>query len=364
MLSYTGANFFRQRLLLSTLSGKPIKISGIRENDQEPGLRDFEASLLRLLDKISDGAQIHINETGTILRYRPGQLIGGDRISHACPSSRCMTYYLEVVAVLALFSKQDTKITLKGVTNDNTDISVDSFRTSTLPLLRHAGVTEGLNLDIKKRGTMPDGGGQVVFSCPNIKMIRPINICDEGKVKRVRGVAYTARVTPQFAARMVDSARNVLNDFLPDVWIYTDHAKGDNVASSPGYGISLVSETLKGHLKAVDFAADLTTKDDNCLNSPESMGVAVASRLLQEIEMGGVTDTASQWVMVLLCALTEEDQTSRIKLGKLAPYTVQMLRHIKDFFAVQFKLEQEEDSEAVVLTNVGVGLSNIAKKTF
>ena len=29
----------------------------------------------------------------------------------------------------------------------------------------------------------------------------------------------------QFAARMVDSARAVLNDFLPDVWVYTDHCK-------------------------------------------------------------------------------------------------------------------------------------------
>ena len=29
----------------------------------------------------------------------------------------------------------------------------------------------------------------------------------------------------QFAARMVDSARAVLNDFLPDVWVYTDHSK-------------------------------------------------------------------------------------------------------------------------------------------
>lgn len=363
MLTFEGANFLRQRLLLSTLSGKPIKISKIRENDDSPGLRDFEASLLRLVDKLSDGAQIHINETGTVLRYRPGQIIGGDKISHQCPSSRCVTYYLEVVAVLALFAKKETKVTLSGVTNDNTDISVDSFRTSTLPLLRHAGITQGLSLDIKKRGTMPDGGGQVVFSCPNIKKIRPFDLTEEGKVKRVRGVAYTARVTPQFAARMVDHARNVLNDFLPDVWIYTDHAKGDAVASSPGYGISLVAETMKGHLKAVDFAADLTTKDENRLNSPEAVGTAVAARLLQEIEMGGITDTSSQWVMVLMCALTEEDQASRIRLGKLAPYTVQMLRHIKDFFGVQFRFEQD-DTDAVVLTTVGAGLTNIAKKTF
>lgn len=38
-LDYEGCNFFRQRLVLSTLSGKRVKIKGIRSRDDEPGLR-------------------------------------------------------------------------------------------------------------------------------------------------------------------------------------------------------------------------------------------------------------------------------------------------------------------------------------
>lgn len=38
--------------------------------------------------------------------------------------------------------------------------------------------------------------------------------------------SYCMRVNPGMANRMVDSARGVLNNYLPDVYIYTDCVKG------------------------------------------------------------------------------------------------------------------------------------------
>lgn len=39
---------------------------------------------------------------------------------------------------------------------------------------------------------------------------------------------YSVRVSPQMANRIVDSARSILNKFIPDIYIYTDHMKGVN----------------------------------------------------------------------------------------------------------------------------------------
>jgi len=64
MLRFKGSQNFRQRLLFATLSGRAVRIDDIRAGDQEPGLRDFEASLLRLLEKLSNGCVVEINETG------------------------------------------------------------------------------------------------------------------------------------------------------------------------------------------------------------------------------------------------------------------------------------------------------------
>jgi len=39
ILVYEGSNYLRYRLLLSTLSGKPVKITNIRTKNDDPGLK-------------------------------------------------------------------------------------------------------------------------------------------------------------------------------------------------------------------------------------------------------------------------------------------------------------------------------------
>jgi RNA 3'-terminal phosphate cyclase len=51
--------------------------------------------------------------------------------------------------------------------------------------------------------------------------------CPAGMVKRVRGVAYAMKVSPQAANRLVDGARGPLNAYLADVFIFTDSVAGE-----------------------------------------------------------------------------------------------------------------------------------------
>eukprot|EP00931_Biecheleriopsis_adriatica_P119663 TRINITY_DN94882_c0_g1_i1.p1 TRINITY_DN94882_c0_g1~~TRINITY_DN94882_c0_g1_i1.p1 ORF type:complete len:389 (+),score=48.67 TRINITY_DN94882_c0_g1_i1:32-1168(+) len=373
-LRYQGSNFLRQRLVLSTVSGRPLVITDIRPKDEQPGLRDYEASFIRLLDKLCDGSDISIDETGTSLRYRPGQIIGGSGVAHTCPASRGLTYFLEGLLLLAPLAKQPLSIKLKGVTNSCQDLSCDTFRTATLPLIAKFGIEEQLTFKILKRGAPPEGGGEVLFTCPIIKVIHPVEFLNEGKVKRVRGVAYTTRVSPQFAARMVDAARGVLNDFLPDVWIYSDHSKGEACGKSPGFGISLVAETITRSLKASDACANMDDKDgeqededgkDISLGTPEGVGRVAARRLLAEIDLDGVVDTAHQSLVLYFLSLGEETRPGRVRLSRLSPAAAQMLRHIRDFFGVVFQIREDHgDSGSVVLSCIGAGITNTARRTF
>jgi RNA 3'-terminal phosphate cyclase-like protein len=211
MLRFRGSEHFRQRLILSTLSGKPIRIDDIRADDESPGLRDYEASLLRLLEKVTNGCIIEINETGTSLRYKPGFVTGG-ALDHDCGTSRSIGYFLEPLLLLSLFGRKPLAATLRGITNDATDPGVDVWRTVTLPLLRQlSGVEDGFELKVVRRGAPPKGGGEIVLRIPVLKSLPPVSLMDEGMVKRVRGVAFSMRVSPQASNRMVDGARGVLN---------------------------------------------------------------------------------------------------------------------------------------------------------
>lgn len=338
---------------MATLSNKRCIIDNIRPADDNPGLRDHEASFLRLLDKISNGCKIEINHTGTSVFFIPGVLIGG-KIKHECPNSRSLGYILEAIVALAPFCKKPLQLTLIGVTNEETDSSVDIIRTVTLPLLRRFGLDEGLELKISKRGAMPLGGGEIYLQCPVVRTLKSLRFMDFGKIKRIRGIAYSMRVSPATANRVVDSAREKLNKFIPDVYIYTDHYKGVEAGNSPGFGLSLVAETTTGALISADCVAAAG-------ELPEALGVRTSNNLFEEISRGGCVDTQSQSICLLFMVLGPED-VSKVRFGKLSPYTVQYLRDLKDFFGVTFKITTDEESKTALLSCMGVGFSNLTKK--
>lgn len=89
------------------------------------------------------------------------------------------------------------------------------------------------------------------------------------------------------------------------------------------------------------------TKDFN-FNShdfklPEDLGKRVALGLLDEIFSGSAVDSANQPFAFLLMSLTSAENVSTIKVGRVTQQSVAMLKHIKQFVNVQFKIEEVED---------------------
>ncbi|XP_060071040.1 RNA 3'-terminal phosphate cyclase-like protein [Ylistrum balloti] len=369
-LTYEGCNYLRQRLILATLSGKTVRVRKIRSKEDDPGLKDFEASFIRLLDKLTNGSKIVISETGTSLLYQPGLLIGG-KLEHECNTQRSIGYYLEALVCLAPFTKKPIKVLLRGVTNDQIDPSVDLIKLSTVPVLkRFLGTDEGLELKITRRGAAPDGGGEVIFSCPCRQKLRPLQFTDPGKIKRIRGVAWAVRVSPVTTNRIVDATRSILNQFLPDIYIYTDHLKGSQSGKSPGFGLTLVAETLQGSFLCAEAASNPKGSPKGP-TIPEDLGKETAKILLEEIYRGGCVDSTNQSLTALFMVLGQQD-VSKVQMGTLSQYTIQFLRHIRDFLQVMFKVEPElkkdddDDDlqiggEKLLLTCVGVGYSNVSK---
>ncbi|CAN0916793.1 Probable RNA 3'-terminal phosphate cyclase-like protein [Linum grandiflorum] len=230
----------------------------------------------------------------TKFKYKPGVVMGGKRVIHDCGDCRSIGYFLEPVIVLGLFGKKPLEIRLKGITNDSKDPSVDTFRSTTLPILKQFGVpSEGLDLKIVSRG------GEVVLSIPVLKSLSAVTWIDEGMVKRIRGWAFSANVSPQFEFSMIYSARGIFNNLLPDVFIFHDHKSGAEAGNSPGYGISLVAETNAGCCISADTTISYGCRDDvgdiddekKELRPADDVGEDVASALLEEIEQGGVVDS-------------------------------------------------------------------------
>ncbi|EAU88839.2 RNA-3'-phosphate cyclase [Coprinopsis cinerea okayama7 len=282
LLAFSGHEHLRTRVVLSVLSGKQVKIDKIRSDDKNPGLR-------------------------------------------------------EPIIMLAPFAKRPFQLTLRGITTDEHDLSVDLLRTVTLPHLQFFGISDGLELRIKKRGDPPLGGGEVQFLCPIVKQVKTLNFVEPGKIKRIRGVAHAVRVNPQFSNRMIEAARSVLNRYIPDIYLYSDVYKGEESGKSPGYALSLLAESTTGALHCAEAASEPGVV-------PEDIALKATRALLTEIEKGGCVDRKHQCLVLLYMVLGSED-VGRCVMGEPTPRTIQFLRDVKEFFATSFKIASADPSD-------------------
>lgn len=281
MLVFKGGSFLRQRLALSTITGQPILINDIRADDTlNPGLNDSETSLLHLLDLVTDGSKIKINDTGTTLNYTPGIIIGGGSpekpLVHECGNGRSLSYYMEFLLMFTPFGRDPLYIRLTGTTdNSGTDHSSDLTRMVTVPLVKRIIPQIGdISLSILKRSVSQDSPGQVLLSVPTVKKIEPVHMDGAvGRFKRIRGVAWlTGSASTQIATKMISKARAIMNKFIPDVWIYFDKPRKESLqddAEATGFGVTLVAESIKGVIKGSDCSCIPSQSDvQKMLNIP------------------------------------------------------------------------------------------------
>ncbi|KAI0797679.1 18S rRNA biogenesis protein [Abortiporus biennis] len=351
VLHFSGHQYLRHRLVLSILSGKPVRIDKIRSDDKNPGLRDYEVSLLRLLERITNGTIIEISVTGTAILLKPGIIVGGS-ITHECPVSRSIGYFLEPIIMLAPFSKKPLNLTLRGITSDEQDLSVDLIRTVTLPHLQLFGLSDGLELRIKKRGSPPLGGGEIQFLCPVVKQVKTLNFVEPGRIKRIRGIAHAVRVSPQFSNRMIEASRSVLNRYIPDIYLYSDVYKGEDSGKSPGYALSLLAESTTGAIHCSEAVSKPSA-------APEDIALLASRALLSEIKKGGCVDEKHQTLVLLMMVLGSED-VGRCRLGTPTERTIQFLRDVRDCFGTSFKIvpADSESSNELLFSCYGTGYVN------
>lgn len=93
----------------------------------------------------------------------------------------------------------------------------------------------------------------------------------------------------------------------------------------------------------------IITKDFNFGNSkefilPEDLGKRCAYALLDEVYYGGCVDSTNQQTALLLMSLTQGDNISSLKVGgRVTQQSVAMVRNIKKFWNLEFKVEECED---------------------
>lgn len=400
-LRFTGHKSLPYRLVLSTLTGRPVHISGIRSSSPTaPGLAPHEISFLRLLEAVTNGSSMQISYTGTTLTYHPGLITGtiagsgasaDDVIEHSPPANctRGITYFLLPLALLAPFSKAHMNVRFSGpgvITSATTatatagDMSVDSFRTAVLPLFGLFGIPPArVELRVLQRscpGPRGVGGGGVVELrfASQVRLPRTLHLNRApGRIRRVRGVAYCTGVSASNNARMIHEARRVLNPLVSDVHIAAQYDPAPLVPdkSAPGngkkklgigFGLSLVAESS---VPGVLYSADVVAPPEGGV-VPEDIGTRCAYQLAEIIRQGGCVSWSGARTVLTLMAMGSED-VGRLRISKEALGTEEILglaRDLRKFGAASWGLRpvDDDESEDIIVSVKGTGVGNVGRK--
>jgi RNA 3'-terminal phosphate cyclase-like protein len=348
-------------------------------------------SFLRLLESVTNGSHIEFSYTGTTVLYKPGLITGsaaghgasGGVIRHELPAdcTRGVSYFILPLCLLAPFSKAQVNVLFTGpgvITSatETGDVSVDTVRTAILPLFKNFGIENNIELRILRRsnaGRDGKGGGgevQLVFG-HQVRLPKTIHLLNAGRIKRVRGVAYSTGVAGANNARLIEAARGVLNELVPDTYIFSDVSSAPLVPSSDknnpaakrktglGFGLSLVAESNTNMLYSADIASPPSGGE-----APEDLGKKCAYQLLESIEQGGCVTAVNATTILTLMSMGSED-VGRITVGKEvlgSEPVIQLTRDLRTFGMSGWGMrDADEDGEAVV-SIVGRGVGNVGRK--
>lgn len=369
------SNQFRTRLVCSVLSLHPVVMTGIREDEEEPGLNESELCFARCVALACHGSKLVINETGTRVTFTPGMLSGGKVVVDDVHPEVNLGWIVEGFLPLTPFFKAPLRLELAGgLTDEEGEVGINHLRNVSLKLLQKFTGDAGL-LECRTRGFSPDAGGAITLTCPTVRkhLQIPTDLdSSQLRVLKIRGTAQASRVNPQLANRLATASRSKLEEFATDVFINTDcrSSRTKDCGASPGYSLSVWAEFVDPKQlkeKHVDLVRAVTVLGaSGCYSAesketPEALAVRVSNLLLDQIAHRGCVDAMDQTLLLLLMACCPE-QIIKANVGKtLAPHAVQALRVIKQFLGVKFHLAVDPSTDLVHVSCLGNGVGNIAR---
>jgi RNA 3'-phosphate cyclase len=258
----------------SALTGKPIRITGIRSKRPSPGLHHQHLEAVRTLAKLCSaglkGDQIGSKE----IEFVPKKLRGGvfDVNIETAGSIGLLSY---AVLIPAIFGKEKTVLKIKGGSIASLwSPPVPYMENVLFPVLSRMGIQA--KFTVKKHGFYPVGGSEVDFEVEVSKDIKPIVMTEPGKVSTINGFSIASKLLEErrVAERQIVGFHRVIRkekgvDVKP---VYV-------ASACPGSVIVLWAETSTGCVLAGDHVGERR-------KPAEVVGREAAFKLQEEIKYG------------------------------------------------------------------------------
>lgn len=323
-----GGQILRTSVALSVITGKPVKIIKIRANRPNPGLRPQHLHGILALKELSN-AKVKGAEVGsTALEFIPGKA-EPKHIRVPVKTAGSITLVLQALLPAMAFTGGSFEIT--GGTDVPWSPPVDYLKNVTLFALEKMGLK--VELELKRRGHYPKGGGLVTGRVEPWEERKPLVALEWGRIERFGGISHATNLPAHVAERQAKAAKERLEE------LYSAPAEIETEVSrslGPGSGIVVWAET-----DSLRLGGDALGKRGK---PAEAVGREAADELIEALTLRKAADKflGDQLIPFLAFAGGE------IGVTEITNHLVTNVWVVEQFFGKTFEVEGEVGEPGVV----------------
>jgi len=325
-----GGQIIRTAIALAAITGKAVEITNIRANRPNPGLAAQHLHAVRAVERISGGSTEGLALRSTRLAFTPGKLTGFEGAIDI-GTAGSITLLLQCLVPAALFADRTTKVRIRGGTDVRWSPPLEFYTHVFLPALRELGCE--LQLELKRRGYYPKGGGLVDLTVTPARRLKGRVLQTSEPAGAVKGVSHSCGLPAHVVARQARAATHVLKDAGYAAAILTEPEERGTWTT--GSGITLWAGYKSG--------SALGERGKRA----ELVGEEAARSILIELQAPSTVDVhlADQLVPYLALATG----TSELRVREMTKHLETNLYITQQFLEVNFTVENEETAEGAVL---------------
>ncbi|GAB6102793.1 RNA 3'-terminal phosphate cyclase [Thermococcus atlanticus] len=230
-----GGQILRTAIALSVITGKPVKIVKIRANRPNPGLRPQHLHGILALKELSNAKVKGAKVGSTVLEFIPGRA-EPKHIRVPIKTAGSITLVLQALLPAMAFTGGSFEVT--GGTDVPWSPPVDYLKNVTLYALERMGLKA--ELEIRRRGHYPKGGGLVVGRVEPWEERKPLVALAWKKVERFAGISHATNLPAHVAERQAKAAMEKLEELYA---LPVEIEREVSRSLGPGSGIVVWAET-------------------------------------------------------------------------------------------------------------------------
>jgi RNA 3'-terminal phosphate cyclase (ATP) len=312
-----GGQLVRTAIALSAVTGSGIRITKIRKNRQNPGLKQQHLKALETAARICGARVSGLFPGSTELSFVPVEIRGG-KYDVDIGTAGSITLLLQCLMPALPFAKENVELTIRGGTDVAWSPTIDYLQQVTLKALERLGYAGRIVLN--ERGYYPKGGGEVSAFFEPCRLHGFHYLKEE---KDVRGISHASNLPAHIPLRQAEAARTRLLEARYSSQIETKSFE----AFSTGSGITLWAGYLGG-----------SALGERGLPA-EKVGKYAAEEIIPEMRAGASVDMHLADQLIPYMALAGD---SSYTVRELSPHTITNIWAAEQFLDIKFKIKEKE----------------------